>query len=86
MDFITSVPRLIGPRIEDRLNQMLRYGVKKFDNGEYRGLLLTGKRHGKGVMRYNNGDKYIGDWKNDKRHGRGTLYDENDRIIFRGMW
>jgi len=32
-----------------------------------------GQRHGKGIMRYENGDVYEGDWKDGKMHGKGTM-------------
>lgn len=49
---------------------------KKYDNGVYEGegTLLTKKRNGHGVMKYTNGEIYEGQWKDDKRHGKGELY------------
>ena len=29
--------------------------------------------HGKGVYTYHNGDMYDGEWREDKRHGKGTV-------------
>ena len=29
--------------------------------------------HGKGVYRYAEGDVYSGEWREDKRHGKGTV-------------
>ena len=29
--------------------------------------------HGKGVYTYHNGDQYDGEWREDKRHGKGTV-------------
>lgn len=29
--------------------------------------------HGKGVYRYSEGDVYSGEWREDKRHGKGTV-------------
>ncbi len=29
--------------------------------------------HGKGIYTYHNGDKYDGEWREDKRHGKGTV-------------
>ena len=28
-----------------------------------------GKRHGKGTYLYENGDEFVGDWKNDLKEG-----------------
>lgn len=33
----------------------------------------NGKRHGKGVRVYANGNRYEGDWRDDRYHGKGTL-------------
>ena len=33
-----------------------------------------GKRHGKGVKTWQNGDKYEGEWRNDKREGKGVRH------------
>jgi hypothetical protein len=42
-------------------------------------------REGKGVCYYNNGDKYEGEWKNDKKEGTGTCrYCNADWYI--GLW
>lgn len=30
-------------------------------------------RHGQGTMTYLNGDKYVGEWKADKREGCGIM-------------
>jgi len=38
-----------------------------------------------GTMEYNNGDKYVGDWKNDEREGTGVLtYANGDK--YEGDW
>jgi hypothetical protein len=49
------------------------FGVKKFKDAIYRGEIdmSTTKRHGKGVIVYNNGRIYEGEWVDDKREGRG---------------
>jgi hypothetical protein len=31
------------------------------------------KKHGKGMYQYANGDKYIGDWIDDRRTGQGVF-------------
>ena len=54
--------------------------------GTYIGNVKDNQRHGKGIMKYNNGDIYDGHWKKDKkRHGKGILkYDNGD--IYDGYW
>ena len=40
--------------------------------------MIDGIREGKGIMYYNNGDRYEGDWKNDKKEGKGKYYYKNE--------
>ena len=42
-------------------------------------------REGKGKFYYKNGDKYEGDWENDRRLGKGKLFFE-DGGIFEGIF
>ncbi len=45
----------------------------KVPGGEYLGTLnARGQKHGSGKMKYNNGNVYEGEWKNNKRDGKGT--------------
>ncbi len=34
---------------------------------------IPGKMHGRGQYRYAEGDIYSGEWREDKRHGKGTV-------------
>ena len=36
--------------------------------------LIHGKKCGRGQYTYKNGDRYDGDWVDDKRHGHGVFY------------
>ena len=40
----------------------------------YEGQFVNKKAHGKGTMRWNQGDKYEGDWKEGLRHGKGEYW------------
>ena len=52
---------------------------------KYIGQILNGVPEGKGIMYWNNGDVYEGDWKNDKRKGEGITSKKNgDR--YEGEW
>ena len=46
---------------------------------DYTGTMKRGKRHGRGVYCYANGDIYDGDWKKGKKQGWGvyTFADRN---------
>lgn len=42
-------------------------------------------KSGSGVLNYTNGNRYEGEYENDKRHGHGTLYYANgDKYV--GQW
>jgi len=51
----------------------------------YDGDLLNGKRHGKGEMRWANGDYYDGEWQNGKRHGKGEMLWASGEM-YDGQW
>lgn len=54
------------------------------DGSEYVGQVLEG-RHGRGVYNFNNGDTYLGFWKDDKFSGQGVyLYLNGD--IYQGKF
>jgi len=40
------------------------------------------KKEGKGIYYHNNGNRYEGDWRNDKKEGKGIIYYNNgDRMM-----
>lgn len=41
--------------------------VKNYvDGSKYEGEVVNEKRNGRGIYHYSNGDKYVGDWKDDR--------------------
>jgi hypothetical protein len=41
--------------------------VKNYvDSSKYEGEVVNDKRNGRGIYHYSNGDKYVGEWKEDK--------------------
>jgi len=60
------------------------------DYSNYDGEWLKGLKHGLGTMIFMNGDKYIGNWENDKMVGEGLLeYSDgnpNNYSTYRGDW
>jgi len=55
--------------------EMTGFALLKFTNGIYSGHVYQGIRHGHGILiLYDAKVKYIGEFCNGKRHGRGTLY------------
>ena len=57
--------------------QNLKPRKLSFENGEYTGTCLNGKRHGEGKMIWSDGDKYVGGFLNGQKHGRGTYNHSN---------
>lgn len=50
------------------------YGKFRYASGAiYEGEFYQGKCHGKGILRFSNGNKYLGDWSENYREGEGKL-------------
>lgn len=50
---------------------------------------IVAKTHINGIQRtvYSvNGDSYTGEWKNDKKHGRGIQKWKNSQLVYEGYW
>jgi len=47
------------------------YTFKPSDGRSYKGGVLKGYWHGKGMFNYSDGSTYTGDWVNGKKHGNG---------------
>ena len=57
--------------------KMHGYGIQKYYNGaKFEGEYIRGKRS-YGTYYFANGGKYIGGWKNDKKHGEGVFINEH---------
>jgi len=48
--------------------------VKKYKGAVYRGEIRDGKRNGMGVLEYDSGDMYEGEFYMNQFHGKGTYY------------
>ncbi len=58
------------------------YECKWMYNGEWQ----YNKMHGKGVMKYANGNKYTGYFSNNLKHGLGRYFDNKGHILYMGGW
>jgi hypothetical protein len=67
-----SSDRSDSVKTEENLN-VYKKEIKKYPNGVYEGIMLDDKREIKGTMLYSNGAKYDGEWKNDKKNGKGVF-------------
>lgn len=62
------------------------YDVINYKCGKtYEGHVVGGKANGFGNCYWDDGDKYIGEWKNDQKHGKGC-YQWSDGEIYFGNW
>ncbi len=52
----------------------------------YNGTWLNDKMSGFGVKRSTRHEKYVGEWKDNRRDGNGTEYDEMNRLLRSGIW
>jgi hypothetical protein len=46
--------------------------VLRTPDATHEGEWKDGKKHGKGVCKYSDGDEYEGEWKEGKKHGKGN--------------
>ena len=61
--------------------------IKYKDGSEYSGKVDDkGNRHDKGKLTLANGEKYVGEWKNDKKDGQGVYCNTDGSILKRGFW
>ena len=42
--------------------------------------------NGKGTFHWKTGQKYIGEFRDNKRHGKGVMYYINGKINYSGEW
>jgi hypothetical protein len=43
-------------------------------------------KNGYHIYTYENGSKYEGEWKDNKRHGKGIFYDSDGSKHYEGYW
>ena len=54
-------------------NNIVEKKTENYDNGKYEGEFINGKKNGKGIFYFNNGNIYDGEWKDGKEDGKGTF-------------
>ena len=68
-----------GGEVEER--------VIEYDVGtRYVGQVKNNKRSGKGLFYYKDNSYYDGNWKDNRMHGRGSLFDSNGMLLYDGGW
>jgi hypothetical protein len=64
----------------------MSYVLKRDRTLDFKGELdAYNRRSGFGICMYENNEKYVGHWKNGKRHGEGSYY-YRDGSIYKGDW
>ncbi|XP_061189160.1 alsin-like isoform X2 [Saccostrea echinata] len=82
-----SSDRLTPPDIRFANHQFIRHTV--FKGATYSGYWMTGKIHGFGEMKWADGRKYIGNFKEGLQHGHGKLIlkqDDGSERTQEGYW
>jgi hypothetical protein len=73
-----------GLSIKGDVSREFAKGEASFPTGKYTGEFVYGKRHGKGKFVFENGDVYIGDFRNDCITGKGVyLWVNGEKYIGR---
>ena len=57
-----------------KFNDIMNNKELKYNNGRYVGQVVNGKKDGKGIYYYNEGDIYEGERRNGKKEGKGIYY------------
>ena len=68
--FNTNTPKYSTQITNNINNQQELIG----ENGRYVGQVVNGLPEGKGIMHWNDGDIYDGEWRNDRCEGKGIYY------------
>ena len=72
--------------IIDSLKVNLEFEKSIIGKDSYQGFSKNRKFEGYGKYIYENGNYYIGQWKNDLRHGKGTMFNSSGNIEQNGNW
>ena len=79
-----NIGNFIFPIVSIISNGYHIYKIIKYGEYEYEGEIKDSKRDGYGKLIFENGIYYIGQWKNDMKHGKGTLYKKDNSLIYEG--
>eukprot|EP01015_Nassula_variabilis_P029214 TRINITY_DN6237_c0_g1_i5.p1 TRINITY_DN6237_c0_g1~~TRINITY_DN6237_c0_g1_i5.p1 ORF type:complete len:221 (-),score=45.43 TRINITY_DN6237_c0_g1_i5:38-700(-) len=100
LDFNEGIHEMQSQLQNNRLDSALNYFEKMYNDllinkaknqsverqDYYEGERPNGVRNGSGKMKYQNGQVFEGNWKEDMREGHGVLYSGDMRIVYQGEW
>ena len=75
---------LIGHIIDTLNNNNSKVEIQKLENGIYEGELINNIKEGHGNLTFNNGEFYIGYFKNNKFNRKGVLFYDKNKIKYEG--
>ena len=75
---------LLGPIIDALKNTNSKVEIQKLENGTYEGELINNIKEGNGKFIYNDGEFYIGQFKNNKFNGKGVIFYDKNKIKYEG--
>ena len=71
---ITLLYNQINKRFDElKINNKINNQEIKYTDGRYIGEVVNGLAEGKGIFYGNNGDRYEGEWRNDKKRRKRNL-------------
>jgi len=77
----------INQKVNPNGSEQPQYVEKvRFDNGTDSGDRVKGKRHGQGIFEWYNGDRFEGNYENDKKNGYGKLYSKSKKFRYEGYF
>ena len=70
----------------DAENKFVGEGILIEPFGQYNGSFENGLKHGSGTYKFQNGQKYVGEYREGKREGKGVIYNSDGSISYEGEW
>jgi hypothetical protein len=79
----TQIPGLSS---QSSSSSLLSHSADLISTTKYEGYFRNGFYYGKGKRESQNGDYFIGEWKNGKMNGMGIMYIKESDNKFKGVW
>ena len=84
---VTWTGKCENGRIDGKGKLIWRYLISgSWNEVSYTGAVWRGRKHGRGVFVFANGNRYEGNWRGDRPNGNGTYYYAEDAHVLSGYW